>query len=162
MEVVKYQKKYFHLSRINSIRQIDKWCHIHTNCETKSNCHLLQHGSSCAIWSYTKMYFFFVHRDTFWCAVTETWTFLNFIPVLWAMTMEYAENSTWGIFSPVTSNTGLDVITNFSKEEIEQLTQNDIVIVCGGTNNISKNESNKGLRHVTHFVQNKKKTQMWS
>ena len=102
--MVKYQKKYFHLSRINSIRQIDKWCHIHTNCETKSNCHLLQHGSSCAIWSYTKMYFFFVHRDTFWCAVTETWTFLNFIPVLWAMTMEYAENSTWGIFSPVTSS----------------------------------------------------------
>jgi RNase H-fold protein (predicted Holliday junction resolvase) len=31
-------------------------------------------------------------------------------------------------------------------------------IVCGGTNNISKNESNKGLRQVTHFVQNKKNT----
>jgi len=54
----------------------------------------------------------------------------------------------------------LDVITNFAKEEIKQLTQNNIVMVCGGTNNISKNESNKGLRHVTHFVQNKKKTQM--
>jgi hypothetical protein len=40
----------------------------------------------------------------------------------------------------VSPNTGLDVITNSAKEEIEQLTQNDIVIVCGGTNNISKNE----------------------
>ena len=52
----------------------------------------------------------------------------------------------------------MDVITNSAKEEIEQLTQNDIVIVCGGTNNISKNESNTGLRHVTHFVQNKRNT----
>jgi hypothetical protein len=65
MELVKYQKKYFHLSRISTIKQIHKWCHIHTNCETKSNCHLLQHGCSCAISRYTKMYFFFVHRDTF-------------------------------------------------------------------------------------------------
>jgi hypothetical protein len=58
----------------------------------------------------------------------------------------------------VSPNTGLDVITDSAKEETEQLTQNDIVIVCGGTSNISKNESNKGLRHVTHFVQNKRNT----
>jgi len=32
------------------------------------------------------------------------------------------------------------------------------VIVCGGTNNISRNETNKGLRHVTQFVQNKRNT----
>ena len=38
----------------------------------------------------------------------------------------------------VNPNTGLDVITDSAKEEIEQLTQNVIVIVCGGTNNISK------------------------
>jgi putative cell wall-binding protein len=37
----------------------------------------------------------------------------------------------------------LDVITTSAKEEIELLTQKDVVIVCGGTNNISKNESNK-------------------
>ena len=58
----------------------------------------------------------------------------------------------------VSPNTGLDVITNSAKEEIEQLTQKDIVIVCGGTNNISKNESNKGLSYVTHFVQNTRNT----
>jgi len=52
----------------------------------------------------------------------------------------------------------LEVITGFAKEDIEQLTQNDIVIMCGGTNNISKNELNKGLRHVTQFVQNKGNT----
>lgn len=51
----------------------------------------------------------------------------------------------------------MDVITNLVKEEIDQLTKKD-VIVCGGTNNISKNESNKGLRYVTQFVQNKRNT----
>jgi len=57
----------------------------------------------------------------------------------------------------VNPSTGLDVITDSAKEETEQLTQNDIVIVCGGTENISKNESNKGLRLVTHFRAKKKK-----
>ena len=50
------------------------------------------------------------------------------------------------------------MITNSAKKEIDQLTQKDVVIVCGGTNNISKNESNKGLRHVTQFMQNKRST----
>jgi len=63
--------------------------------------------------------------------------------------------NTYEVIGYVSPNTGLEVITDSAKEEIEQLTQNDIVIVCGGTNNISKNESNKGLRHVTQFVQNK-------
>lgn len=107
MELVKYQKKYFHLSRINSIKQTDKWCHIHTNCETKSNCHLLQHSCPCTIRSYTKMYFFFVHTDTFFgvqmLRLEYFWNLWT-VPVLWAMTMECAENSTWGFFSPVTSS----------------------------------------------------------
>ena len=65
---------------------------------------------------------------------------------------------TYEVIGYVSPNTGLEVITDSAKEEFEQLTQNDIVIVCGGTNNISKNESNKGLRHVTQFVQNKRNT----
>ena len=40
----------------------------------------------------------------------------------------------------VSPNTGLEVITDSAKEEIDQSTQNDIVLVCGGTNSISKNE----------------------
>ena len=66
--------------------------------------------------------------------------------------------NTYEVTGYVSPNTGLDVITNSAKEEIEQLTQKDVVIVLGGTNNISKNEANKGLKHVTHFVQNKRNT----
>jgi len=46
------------------------------------------------------------------------------------------------------------IITNSAKKEIEHMTQKDVVTVCGGANNISKNESNKGLKRITQFMQN--------
>ena len=45
------------------------------------------------------------------------------------------------------------MITNSAKKEIEHMTKKDVVIVCGGANNISKNESSKGLSYVTQFMQ---------
>ena len=58
----------------------------------------------------------------------------------------------------VNPSTGLEVITKSAKEELDHMTQKDAVIVCGGANNISKNESIKGLKHVTKFVQNRRNT----
>jgi replicative DNA helicase len=49
-------------------------------------------------------------------------------------------------------STGMEVITNSAREEINHLTKDDVVIVCGGVNNIAKNESSKGLKYMTHFV----------
>ena len=51
----------------------------------------------------------------------------------------------------VNPSTGLEVITTSAKKEIEHMTQKDVLIVCGGANNtsISKNESIKGLKHIT-------------
>jgi len=37
------------------------------------------------------------------------------------------------------------VITNSAKKEITYMTKRDVVIVCGGANNINKNEPIKGL-----------------
>ena len=53
----------------------------------------------------------------------------------------------------VNTSTGLEGITNSAKKEIEHMTKKDVVIVCGGANNISKNESSKGLSYVTQFMQ---------
>ena len=50
------------------------------------------------------------------------------------------------------------MITNSAKEEIGHMTQDDVVTVCGGANNISKNESTSGLKYVTQFVQNRRHT----
>jgi len=60
----------------------------------------------------------------------------------------------------VNPGTGLEVITHSAKKELDDLTQKDVVIVCGGANNISKNESVKGLRCVTQFVQHRRHLNM--
>jgi hypothetical protein len=58
----------------------------------------------------------------------------------------------------VNPGTGLEVITNSAKKEIDHLTQKDVVVVSGGANNVSKNESMKGLKCVTQFVQHRGNT----
>ena len=69
--------------------------------------------------------------------------------------MNYLGNS-YEVTGYVNPSTGLEVITNSAKKEIDHLMQKDVVIVCGGANNISKNESSKGLSYVIHFMQNKR------
>jgi len=54
-------------------------------------------------------------------------------------------------------STGLEVITNSAKKEIVHMMQKDVVILCGVSNNISKNELIKGLKSVTQFMRNRKK-----
>jgi lysophospholipase L1-like esterase len=66
--------------------------------------------------------------------------------------------NTYEVTGYINPSTGLEVITNSAKKEIDHMTQKDVVIVCGGVNNINKNESNKGLKYVTHFVQNRRNT----
>jgi lysophospholipase L1-like esterase len=46
----------------------------------------------------------------------------------------------------------LENIIKSNTKGIKTLGQNDAVIVCGGTNDISKNESNVGLRQLKKFV----------
>ena len=55
-------------------------------------------------------------------------------------------------------SSGLEVITSSVKKEITHMTKRDVVIVCGGANNIHKNESIKGLKSVIQFVQNRSNT----
>jgi lysophospholipase L1-like esterase len=45
-----------------------------------------------------------------------------------------------------------------AKEEIDKLNNDDVVIICGGANDINKNESTTGLRYIRNFVVNLKHT----
>jgi hypothetical protein len=54
-----------------------------------------------------------------------------------------------GIVKP---NSDLETVTSFVKSDIKQLTKNDDVIVCGGSTNIARNNSNKGFHSLSHFV----------
>ena len=50
------------------------------------------------------------------------------------------------------------MITNLANKELDKLTQEDLVVVCGGANNISKNNSMKGLSCATKFIQHRRHT----
>jgi len=63
--------------------------------------------------------------------------------------------NSYAVTGYVTPGTGLEVITRSAKKKLDRLSQKDVVIVCGGANNINKNESVKGLSCVTQFVQHK-------
>jgi hypothetical protein len=59
---------------------------------------------------------------------------------------EYSTSST---FMP---GAGLQNITNLAKSEITTLTNNDTIIVCGGSNDVSRNNSQAGLKSLEKFV----------
>jgi len=46
----------------------------------------------------------------------------------------------------------IDTLTSSTTEYIKHLTNNDIIVFWGGTNDVSKNNSHDGLKHITNFV----------
>ena len=52
----------------------------------------------------------------------------------------------------------LENITTKASKEITELTKKDTVVIWGGTNDIAKNESEKGLLHLSKFVELYKNT----
>jgi hypothetical protein len=46
----------------------------------------------------------------------------------------------------------IDTLTSSRMEDIKYLTSNDIIVFWGGTNDVSKNNSQDGLKHITNFV----------
>ena len=66
--------------------------------------------------------------------------------------------TTFEVTGYVKSGTGLEEITNIARKEIDELTMKDMAVVWGGTNNVAKNESEKGLVHISNFVKQRKHT----
>lgn len=52
----------------------------------------------------------------------------------------------------------MNKILTSAREDIEKLTKNDVVIVIGGTNDISKNDAKQGTRNLTIFMSNCRNT----
>jgi len=60
------------------------------------------------------------------------------------------------VMSTIMPGTGLRHITGLASRETSQLQHDEFVIICGGANDINKNESNIGLRNIRKFaLQNK-------
>jgi len=59
---------------------------------------------------------------------------------------------TFEVTGYVMPGTGLEVITKIANREIDKLTKEDVVVVWGGANDVGKNASNDGLKHISNFV----------
>jgi hypothetical protein len=70
----------------------------------------------------------------------------------------YNLGSTLEVTGYVKPGMGLEEITNIARKEIDKMTKTDTVVVWGGANNTAKNESEKGLVHISNFVKQRKHT----
>jgi hypothetical protein len=66
--------------------------------------------------------------------------------------------NSYSVVGIVKPNARLSTITSSFKLETERLTQKDIVIICGGTHHVAKNEANIGLRSLSKFVERSNNT----
>jgi len=46
----------------------------------------------------------------------------------------------------------IDTLTSSTTEDIKHLTNKDIIAFWGGTNDVSKNNSQEGLKHIVNIV----------
>ena len=46
----------------------------------------------------------------------------------------------------------IDTLTSKALEDIKHLTNKDITVFCGGANDVSKNNSQEGLKHIVNYV----------
>jgi len=47
---------------------------------------------------------------------------------------------------------GAGIVVNSANSEIASLTKEDVVFLCGGANDVSKNNSKTALRHIRNFI----------
>jgi len=62
------------------------------------------------------------------------------------------------VMDTIMPGSGLNHITSLASREISQLQRDEFIIICGGSNNINKNESKIGLRNIRKFAQQNKHT----
>jgi len=48
---------------------------------------------------------------------------------------------------------GAGILINSANSEIASLTKKNVVILCGGANDVSKNNSKMALRHIRNFIE---------
>jgi len=46
----------------------------------------------------------------------------------------------------------MDVVANTARDEMRKLRSEDVVVIWGGANDISKNNTKAALKHVCNFV----------
>lgn len=47
---------------------------------------------------------------------------------------------------------GTDILVNWANNDIMSVSKSDVLIFCGGANNVGKNNSTKALQHIMDFI----------
>ena len=53
---------------------------------------------------------------------------------------------------------GIGILVNTANSDIKNLTKNDVVIFCGGANDVAKNNYETALRHIRNFIKSNNHT----
>jgi archaellum biogenesis ATPase FlaH len=68
--------------------------------------------------------------------------------------------SSCNIFGVTKPNANIKAITNSINLKDENLTKKDVVIICSGTRDVTKNEAKDGLRSLSEFAKLTSKTKV--
>ena len=69
-----------------------------------------------------------------------------------ATNLKSSLNETFEVMGSVMPGSRLEHITNLARSDISHMNRNDFVVVWGGTNLVSRNESNAGLKYLRKFA----------
>jgi hypothetical protein len=61
-------------------------------------------------------------------------------------------NKNFEVSGLVKPGTGAEIILNLATSDIVNLSKSDVVVFCGGSNDVSKNKVNVALKHISNFV----------
>jgi len=75
-----------------------------------------------------------------------------------AAELQNSSGTAFELSSFVKQGPGLSVITDTTKEEIENLNSEDIVVLWAGDNDVSKSSSKETVKYICNFVEKRRKT----
>jgi len=77
---------------------------------------------------------------------------------LWTQNVKSHIKENFHVQGLVKPGAGVDVLVTTANSEITRLTKNDVVIICGGANDVAKNNAKMALNHIGNFVKSNNHT----
>jgi hypothetical protein len=77
---------------------------------------------------------------------------------LWTQNVKSQIKKNFYVQGPVKPGTGVDILVTTANSDITSLTKYDEVIVCGGANDVAKNNAKMTLKHISKFVKSNNDT----
>jgi len=77
---------------------------------------------------------------------------------LWTQNVKSHIKENFHVQGLVKPGAGVDILVTTTNSNITRLTKNDVVIICGGANDVAKNNAKMALNHISNFVKSNNHT----